>query len=163
MCKQSAVKLDTAMLNELNSYIDNLESLEGELITILHKAQDIFGYLPKELQIYIARKLSIPIAEVLGVVSFYSYFLMKPKGKYHISVCTGTACYVKGADKVLDRFAKELNIEPGGTTQDGMFSLDSLRCVGACALAPVVLIGDDVKGKFDVEDVRKLIDELENE
>lgn len=103
--------------------------------------QDTLGYLPKEVQELIALELGISAARVYGVVSFYSFFTMKPKGKYPISVCMGTACYVRGGEKVLDEFRRQLGIEVGGTTPDGLFSLDSLRCVGACGLAPVVMIG----------------------
>lgn len=103
--------------------------------------QDTLGYLPKEVQELIALELGISAARVYGVVSFYSFFTMKPKGKYPISVCMGTACYVRGGEKVLDEFRRQLGIEVGGTTPDRLFSLDSLRCVGACGLAPVVMIG----------------------
>lgn len=116
--------------------------------------QDTLGYLPKEVQELIALELGISAARVYGVVSFYSFFTMKPKGKYPISVCMGTACYVRGGEKVLDEFRRQLGIEVGGTTPDGLFSLDSLRCVGACGLAPVVMIGPRVYGRLKVTDVK---------
>lgn len=119
----------------------------GELINILHTVQGKLGYLPKEVQELIAMELGIPAAKVYGVVTFYSFFTMKPKGKYPISVCMGTACYVRGAEKVLDEFKRQLGIEVGETTADGLFSLDSLRCVGACGLAPVVMVGQKVFGR----------------
>ena len=109
----------------------------------------------------IAMELGIPAAKVYGVVTFYSFFTMKPKGKYPISVCMGTACYVRGAEKVLDEFKRQLGIEVGETTADGLFSLDSLRCVGACGLAPVVMIGEKVYGRLQPIDVKKIIEELE--
>ena len=133
----------------------------GELINILHGVQDTLGYLPKEVQELIALELGISAARVYGVVSFYSFFTMKPKGKYPISVCMGTACYVRGGEKVLDEFRRQLGIEVGGTTPDGLFSLDSLRCVGACGLAPVVMIGPRVYGRLKVTDVKGILDEIQ--
>lgn len=123
--------------------------------------QDTLGYLPKEVQELIALELGISAARVYGVVSFYSFFTMKPKGKYPISVCMGTACYVRGGEKVLDEFRRQLGIEVGGTTPDGLFSLDSLRCVGACGLAPVVMIGPRVYGRLKVADVKGILDEIQ--
>ena len=123
--------------------------------------QDTLGYLPKEVQELIALELGISAARVYGVVSFYSFFTMKPKGKYPISVCRGTACYVRGGEKVLDEFRRQLGIEVGGTTPDGLFSLDSLRCVGACGLAPVVMIGPRVYGRLKVTDVKGILDEIQ--
>lgn len=123
--------------------------------------QDTLGYLPKEVQELIALELGISAARVYGVVSFYSFFTMKPKGKYPISVCMGTACYVRGGEKVLDEFKRQLGIEVGGTTPDGLFSLDSLRCVGACGLAPVVMIGPRVYGRLKVTDVKGILDEIQ--
>ena len=133
----------------------------GALINILHGVQDTLGYLPKEVQELIALELGISAARVYGVVSFYSFFTMKPKGKYPISVCMGTACYVRGGEKVLDEFRRQLGIEVGGTTPDGLFSLDSLRCVGACGLAPVVMIGPRVYGRLKVTDVKGILDEIQ--
>ena len=123
--------------------------------------QDTLGYLPKEVQELIALELGISAARVYGVVSFYSFFTMKPKGKYPISVCMGTACYVRGGEKVLDEFRRQLGIEVGGTTPDGLFSLDSLRGVGACGLAPVVMIGPRVYGRLKVTDVKGILDEIQ--
>ena len=122
----------------------------GELINILHAAQELLGYLPQVVQQVIAADLHIPVSRVYGVVTFYSFFTMEPKGKHPISVCLGTACYVRGAEKVLEEFQKELEIKVGETTSDGLFSLDTLRCVGACGLAPVVTIyhaGDKLDGE----------------
>ena len=133
----------------------------GELINSLHGVPDTLGYLPQEVQELIALELGISAARVYGVVSFYSFFTMKPKGKYPISVCMGTACYVRGGEKVLDEFRRQLGIEVGGTTPDGLFSLDSLRCVGACGLAPVVMIGPRVYGRLKVTDVKGILDEIQ--
>ncbi len=150
-------KLDNEKLKELSSYIDNLEEKEGALINVLHTAQNMFGYLPEELQIFIANKLNITAAKVFGVVTFYSYFTIAPRGKHVISICMGTACFVKGAEKVLEEFKKQLNIRDGFTTKDGLFTIDILRCVGACGLAPVVVIDGEVHGRVKVSDVEGII------
>lgn len=144
---------------ELEEFIDKLETKEGSLIAVLHKAQNIFGYLPKEVQEFIAEHLDESLAHVYGVVSFYSYFTMVPKGEHPISVCMGTACYVRGADKVLEEFQNRLKIKSGETTLDGKFSIDALRCVGACGIAPVVLVGEKVYKKVEPSDVVKIIAE----
>lgn len=135
----------------------------GELINVLHKAQSIIGYLPAEVQELIADELDIPVAKVYGVVTFYSFFSMLPKGRNPISICTGTACYVRGAEKVLDEFRKQLNISIGETTPDGKFSINCLRCVGACGLAPVVTIGEKTYGRVAPEDVKTILKEYEND
>lgn len=114
---------------------------------VLHKAQELFGYLPPEVQEFVAKKLEIPLAKVYGVVSFYTFFTMTPRGKYPISVCMGTACYVKGAEKILEEFKRILSIGVGETTDDGKFSITALRCIGACGLAPVLTIGSKVYGR----------------
>lgn len=144
---------------ELEAYITTFEDKKSSLIIILHKAQEIFGYIPEEVQEFIAQKIDVPVSKVYGVVSFYNFFSMEPKGKYPISVCTGTACYVRGAEKILEVLQKELGLKLGGVTEDGLFSLDSLRCVGACGLAPVMLIGKDVHGKVKPEDIKKIIED----
>ncbi len=131
----------------------------GELINILHAAQGIFGFLPREVQEIVAFQLQIPVSRVYGVVTFYSFFTMTPKGKYPVSVCMGTACYVRGAEAVLDEFQKLLEIKVGETTPDGLFSLDCLRCVGACGLAPVVTIAGKVYGRLTAEKVRDILAE----
>ncbi|MDL2221798.1 NAD(P)H-dependent oxidoreductase subunit E [Parabacteroides sp. OttesenSCG-928-N08] len=133
----------------------------GELINVLHKTQEMFGYLPVEVQKVIARQLAIPASKVYGVVTFYSFFTMLPKGKHPISICMGTACYVRGAERVLEEFEKQLNLKVGGTTPDGLFSLNSLRCVGACGLAPVVMIGERVYGRLTADKVKDILAEYE--
>jgi NADH-quinone oxidoreductase subunit E/NADP-reducing hydrogenase subunit HndA len=147
--------------DELEAFIDAMPQKEGELIKVLHKAQEIFGYLPKEVQHFVAKKLDIPTAKVYGVVTFYSFFNMEPKGIHTISVCMGTACYVRGAESVLEEFKKELGIECNQTTSDGKFTLDALRCVGACGLAPVVMVDDKVYGRVTKEMVKEIIAEYE--
>ena len=131
---------------------------EGELINILHETQNALGYLPKEVQVEVAKNLGIPATKVNGVVSFYAFFTEKPKGKFPISICLGTACYVRGSEKVLDEVKKVLGIEVGETTPDGVFSLDVLRCVGACGLAPVMTIGGKVYGNVDPKNVRAILE-----
>lgn len=153
---------DNVGFKELENYILTLEDKKSSLIIILHKAQEIFGYIPEEVQEFIAEKIEVPVSKVYGVVSFYNFFSMEPKGKYPISICTGTACYVRGAEKILEALQKELGLKLGGVTEDGLFSLDSLRCVGACGLAPVMLVGKDVHGKVKPEDVKKIIENYKN-
>ena len=161
-CEGCNNKVAESLYAELEQFINELPEKKGALIAVLHKAQSLFGYLPKEVQVFVGEKLGVPVSEVYGVVSFYSFFTMVPKGKYPISVCLGTACYVRGADKVLEAFKKELGIEVGQTTPDGKFSLDALRCVGACGLAPVALVGDKVYGRIScAEEVKKILKEYE--
>ena len=157
----SEIKLSENKVNELIKLCEAYGNQPGELINILHKAQDTFGYLPREVQEIIARQLGIPVSKVYGVVTFYSFFSMTPKGEHPISVCMGTACYVRGAEKVLDEFKRVLGINVGETTSDGKYSLSSLRCVGACGLAPVVLIGEKVYGRIVPGDVEKILKELD--
>ena len=143
--------------DELDMFINSLETTKGALIQILHKAQNIFGYLPRDVQLFIARKLGIPGAEVFGVVSFYSYFTTKPRGKHTISVCMGTACFVRGSDKIIERLKEILGIEANENTQDGLFSLKDVRCIGACGLAPVMMIDDKVYGRVKEEELEDIL------
>lgn len=130
----------------------------GATMPVLQAAQEIFGYLPEEVQIMVAEGLDIPLSEVYGVVSFYAQFTLNPKGKYQISVCLGTACYVKGAGDVLEAVQQKLGITPGGITRDGKFSLDACRCIGACGLAPVMMINEDVYGRLTPSQVGPILD-----
>ncbi|KAJ51197.1 hydrogenase, electron-transfer subunit [Clostridium tetanomorphum DSM 665] len=155
-CKNEVME---GKFNQLSEFINTLENKEGSLIAVLHKAQNIFGYLPKEVQMFIAKQLDIPVSRVYGVVTFYSYFNTEPKGKYVINVCMGTACFVRGAGDVVDELQKKLNIKIGETTTDGKFTLEVLRCVGACGLAPVVTVNDKVYGHFTKDKVDKLLEE----
>lgn len=156
----SEYKVDSAKLEKLGEFIESLDRAEGELINILREAQEMFGYLPSDVQLFIARKLGIPAAKVYGVATFYSYFTMTPRGKHIISVCMGTACFVKGADKIVDEFRKQLNIKEGTTSEDGMYTIDSIRCVGACGLAPVVIVDGKVHGRVKPGDVAAIIREI---
>jgi NADP-reducing hydrogenase subunit HndA len=149
---------DVAKIKEICASFNNDEQ---ELINVLHKCQQHFGYLPAEVQEVVSGELAVPVAKVYGVVTFYSFFTMTPKGKHPVSICMGTACYVRGAEKVLDEFKKELGIQVGETTKDGKFSLSSLRCVGACGLAPVVLVGDKTYGRVAPDDVKGILKDYE--
>jgi NADH-quinone oxidoreductase subunit E/NADP-reducing hydrogenase subunit HndA len=157
----SSVKIELRkdQIEKIHAICDEFGNQEGELINILHRTQGTFGYLPAEVQEVIADKMSIPAAKVYGVVTFYSYFTMIPKGEFPVSICTGTACYVRGAENVLGEFKKQLQIEVGETSADGKFSLSCLRCVGACGLAPVVLVGDKTYGRVAPDDVKQIIEE----
>lgn len=151
--------IPTSKVKEVEEICHQFNNDPGELITILHTVQGLLGYLPAEVQEIIAHELHIPVSKVYGVVTFYSFFTMTPKGKYPVSVCMGTACYVRGAEQVLEAFEKQLDIKVGETTPDQLFSLDSLRCVGACGLAPVVTIGSKVYGRVTPEKVREILAE----
>jgi NADH:ubiquinone oxidoreductase 24 kD subunit len=155
------MKLNKCVIQNVNTICNNYGNKKSELINILHEVQHILGYLPESVQKIIASNLKIPASKVYGVVTFYTYFTMTPKGKYQISVCMGTACYVRGSESILEEFKRILGIEVGEITSDGKFSLDCLRCVGACGLAPVVMIGEKVYGRVTPTDVRKIIDELD--
>lgn len=142
----------------LRECIAKHKSERGCLMPILHEAQAIYGYLPAEVQQLIAEELNIPLSEVYGVATFYTQFSLQPKGKHRISVCLGTACYVKGSDKILAAVEKELRISCGECTPDGRFSIDSCRCVGACGLAPVMIVDDDVYGRLTEKDVPEILE-----
>lgn len=144
---------------ELDDFIKTLPDNRSSLIEVLHKAQEIFGYLPNEVQDYVGEKLHVSTASVYGVVSFYSYFTTEPRGKYVINVCTGTACFVRGAGDVLSEFEKKLKISAGETTPDKKYTIETLRCVGACGLAPVVTVNGKVYGNFKTSDVNKILQE----
>lgn len=136
--------------------------MESPLMAILSEIQATFGYIDLEVQEIVAKELNMSKSDVYGVVSFYSYFSMKPKGKYVIGVCLGTACYVKGTQAILDEFASKLGIKEGETTEDGLFSIDVLRCIGACGLAPVVSINGKVYPHVEIKDVTKIIKEYKD-
>jgi len=157
----SRIKLDLKKkdVDQIKEICKSYGNKAGELINVLHKTQSTFGYLPAEVQEVIAKELNVPVASVYGVVTFYSFFSMVPKGRHPISVCTGTACYVRGAENVLEEFKKELKIEVGETTADGSFSISCLRCVGACGLAPVVMVGEKTYGRVSPEMVKDIIKE----
>jgi NADH:ubiquinone oxidoreductase subunit E len=142
----------------LNEIIDLYMDQKGNLISSLYVAQGIFGYLPKDVIKFVAKKLNIPIINVLGVASFYSFFSRNPKGKYTIKVCLGTACYVRGGKVILEKLEKDLKIKVGETTGDGVFSLDIVRCVGACALAPVMVVANDTHRRMKINNINSILD-----
>jgi len=148
-------------IQELDAFIAKINAKESDLIEVLHHAQNLFGYISEELLGHISEKISVPKAKIYGVVSFYSYFTTEPRGKNVINVCMGTACFVRGADKILREFESQLRMKTGETSIDGIFTIDSLRCVGACGLAPVVMVNDKVYGRVETGDVRRIISECE--
>lgn len=155
------IELRTEDVAKIKEICKSFNNDPQELINVLHSCQEHFGYLPAEVQESVSGELGVPVAKVYGVVTFYSFFTMTPKGKHPISICLGTACYVRGAEKVLDEFKKELGIQVGQVTKDNKFSLSSLRCVGACGLAPVVLVGEKTYGRVAPDDVRNILKEYE--
>jgi len=149
--------LQECQIQTIKNICKSFDNQEGELINVLHKTQEAFGYLPVEVQQVIAKELNISVAKVYGVVTFYTFFTMKPKGLHPISVCMGTACYVRGAEKIVDALKSELDIDVSGVTPDGKFSLNCLRCVGACGLAPVMMIGDKVYGRVEAKEIKGIL------
>lgn len=133
---------------QLQDVIAKWKGKDGALMPVLQEAQEIYGYLPEEVQIMIAEGMGVSVSEVYGVITFYAQFNLQPKGKYKIGVCMGTACYVKNAADVFEKLKQELGVENGGCTADGLFSLDATRCLGCCGLAPVMMINDDVYGRL---------------
>ena len=148
---------------QLMAVIEENKSDKSNLMVVMQKAQDIYGYLPIEVQKIIAEELDVPLEKVFGVSTFYSQFTLTPKGKHHISVCLGTACYVKGSGIVLDKLKEKLEIDTGECTPDRQFSLDACRCVGACGLAPVMTIGEDVYGRLSADQVEGILKKYEND
>lgn len=147
---------------QLKEVIKNHLDDPGAVMPVLQQAQDIYGYLPIEVQTMIAEGLNVPLEEVYGVSTFYSQFALSPKGKYNISVCLGTACYVKGSGDILDKLSEILGIEAEECTSDGQFSLTACRCIGACGLAPVITVNEDVYGRLTVDDVPGIIEKYKN-
>ncbi|KJS20023.1 MAG: hypothetical protein VR72_16410 [Clostridiaceae bacterium BRH_c20a] len=156
-CQCSTEKKNDPRFQELDGIIKKYKNQAGSLIPVLHKAQGVFGYLPEEVQSYIAKGLKLPLSEVYGVVSFYSLFTTVPRGKYVFNVCLGTACYVQGSGRIMDNLKKELGLDIGETTADGLFTLEGCRCVGACGLAPVLTVNEKVHGRLKEDDVPRLI------
>jgi NADH:ubiquinone oxidoreductase subunit E len=144
----------------LMAVIDKHRELPGALMPVLQEAQGIYGYLPIEVQTIVAENMGVPLAKIYGIVTFYSQFSLTPKGKYNIMVCLGTACYVKGAGEISKTFQEQLGIEEGGVTPDGKFSVEDCRCIGACGLAPVIMINDDVYGRLEGSDKSKMSKEV---
>ena len=156
------VKINKETQDKIVAICKSFNNDPGELINVLHQTQDFLGYLPAEAQELIAEQLHMPTAKVFGVVSFYAFFTMTPKGKHPVSVCMGTACYVRGGEKILDAFKSELGIDVGETDANGEFSLTSLRCVGACGLAPVALVDGKVYGRLVPAMVKDIVKEYKD-
>lgn len=155
---------ETALFEELDSFITNYPKEKRNrdiLIPVLHKAQEIFGYLPTEVQHHVAQALALSVGEVYGVVTFYHYFSTQPKGRHTINVCLGTACYVRGAHKVLEALQEELGLKVGETDEERRFSLASQRCFGACGLAPVMMVDNDVHGRISPKKIKSILDQYE--
>jgi NADH:ubiquinone oxidoreductase subunit E len=148
---------------ELKEFIDSVKNSQGILMQTLQKAQDIFGYLPLEVQQFISDETNIPLADIYGVVTFYTQFTVEEKGKHKVGVCLGTACYVKGSQDVMDKLAEELNVKVGQTTEDKLFTLEATRCLGCCGLAPVMTVDDDVYGNIEPKRVPEVIAKYKNQ
>ncbi len=147
---------DLDKLKELaNSYVGE----QGAVMTLLHKTQDIFGYIPYEAQVIISETLDVPVSEIYGVITFYSHFSLVPVGQYKVCLCMGTACYVKGAGKVLEVIERDLGVKAGETSEDGMYTVEATRCIGACGLAPVMSVNEDVHGRLNNEEVLKVLNQ----
>ena len=157
-CKGMVDERDQKLQEVFEKYKDTM----GALIPVLHEAQELYGYLPIEVQKKVSEGLNIPLAEIYGVVTFYTQFSLKPKGKFKIQVCMGTACYVRGSGPILDKFKEKLGIHVGECTEDGKFSLDACRCVGACGLAPVIMINDDVYGKLTADAIEGILEKYKD-
>lgn len=143
---------------KLQEIIQKYKNTRGALIPVLHEAQEVYGYLPVEVQKQISEGLNVPLTEIYGVVTFYTQFSLQPKGRFKISICMGTACYVKGASGILDKLQEKLGIHVGECTEDTKFSLDACRCIGACGLAPVMMINDDVYGRLTPDEIEGILD-----
>lgn len=142
---------------EFDAAIAELKTVPGPLMKALQKAQEIYGYLPEEIQIRIAEAFDVPLEEIYGIATFYSQFNLNPSGQYKIGICLGTACYVKGSGDILERFKTRLGIVPGETSEDRKFTLEATRCIGCCGLAPVLTVNDEVYGKVTADDVDRII------
>lgn len=147
---------------KLEEILSKYKNSKNNLIQVLNEVQEYYGYIPQTAQLEISKQMNIPMAEIYGVITFYSRFTLKPKGKYNIAVCLGTACFVKGSERVLDRLKEKLGIDVGETTQDGMFSIEATRCVGACGLAPVFTVNEEVYGKATPDMIDEVIEKYKS-
>lgn len=155
--------IDNKIKEDMKEILEVYKVDKENLIPILNDIQEKYGYIPKIAQLEISKYLNVPMAEIYGVITFYSRFTLEPKGKYNISVCLGTACFVKGSQAILDRLKDRLKLEEGKTSKDGKFSIDTTRCVGACGIAPVFTVNDEVYGHATVKKLDEVIDKLEKE
>lgn len=154
-------KLNRENFLKLQQVIEKERQGKGPLMPILHETQKIFGYIPLEVQKKISEELNIPLGEIYGVVTFYSQFSLEPKGEFVVGVCMGTACYVKDAQPILDKISELTGAKPGGNSEDGRFSVVATRCIGACGLAPVITVNEDVYGRLKLEDVPGIIEKYQ--
>ena len=157
-CNCKCEDIDTK-LEKTQQIVEELKDIKGALIPILHEVQSLYGYLPEEALHIVAKELKISMSEIYGVSTFYSLFRLEPKGEHTIRVCMGTACYVKGAQNIVDKLNLVLNVEVGKTTEDGKFTLEVARCLGSCGLAPVMMIDNRVYGKVTPDDIIKILEE----
>lgn len=157
MGQKSVMVFDEAARKKVIEFVEKYKDTKGALIPVLHEVQEYFGYVPYEAQTLIAKGLDIPASEVYGVVTFYSRFTLKPTGKYKVSVCLGTACYVKGSSRVLDKIEEILGVKAGDSSEDGIYSVEATRCIGACGLAPVMTVNEDVYGKVTPDEVEAIL------
>ena len=155
--------LQDAAVKKINEICDRYVNEKTPLMMILSDIQKEYGYIPLEVQEIVSQRTSVSVADIYGVVTFYSFFSLQPKGKYVIGVCLGTACYVKGAQQIIDKFSEIIGIKPGETSNDGLFTLDALRCIGACGIAPAVSINGKVYPKVEVSGIAKIIEDLRNQ
>ena len=147
------------MTPEISAFIEEWKSKPGNLIMVLHQAQQTYGYIPRNIAIEISERLSVPLAKIYGVVTFYNFFKLEKAGKYKIQVCLGTACYIRGGDDLLKALEKELGIGLNSTTPDGLFSIEAVRCLGCCGLAPVIVVNGNVHGRLTAKDVPAIIEQ----
>jgi len=159
---KNTVTLSAENVEKLNQFIESQKGNQGGLMNVLHEAQEYLGYIPYEAQKIIALGLNVPLSEVYGVVTFYSRFTLTPVGKFKVGVCMGTACYVKGSDAVLAKVEECLGIKAGETSADGQFSIEATRCIGACGLAPVIMINEDVYAKLTANDIPEIIEKYKS-
>lgn len=159
----NSVERTDEKVQKLMDVINKNREKKGALIQVLHEAQEIYGYLPMSVQKIISEELNVPLSEIYSVVSFYAQFSLEPKGKYNISVCMGTACYVKGAGEILEKIKEKLGIDVGGCTPDGKFSIEACRCIGACGLAPVLTVNENVHGRLVPSDVDAILNKYMND
>ena len=146
------------MTPELKAFIEEWKSKPGNLIMVLHQVQQTYGYIPREVAIEVSELLKVPLAKIYGVVTFYNFFKLQKAGKYIIQVCLGTACYLRGGDDIIKEFERKLGIGVNGTTPDGLFSIEAVRCLGCCGLAPVAVVNGEVHGKLETKNVDSIIE-----
>ena len=159
--QEELAEFSQEQLDQVDEIVQTNRGKPGALIPVLEDVQSALGYLPVAIQVKVAQGLNIPIADVYGVVSFYSFFTMVPKGRHSVRVCVGTACYVKGAQRIFEKLSSTLNIDKGGCTEDKRFSLETVRCLGVCGIAPVIVIDEDAHGLLEAKTVEKILDQYE--